>query len=74
MYKMGLDILFGGILGKMLCKSLIIKVFQRSEGLNFTNGTWNRKIEFRKSLFCIYILYYIIIIYRGCSSVPALFG
>ena len=71
---MGLDILFGGIWGKMLCKSLIIKVFQRSKGLNFTNGTWNRKIEFRKSLFCIYIILYYYSIYRGCSSVPALFG
>ena len=28
--------------GKRLCKSLIIKVFQRSRGSNFTNGTWNR--------------------------------
>jgi hypothetical protein len=31
--------------GKRLCKSLIIKVFQRSRGLNFTNGTWNKNFD-----------------------------
>jgi hypothetical protein len=47
--------------GKRLCKSLIIKVFQRSRGLNFTNGTWNKVFgggECSVSSCFIYILYY----------------
>jgi hypothetical protein len=47
--------------GKRRCKSLIIKVFQRSRGLNFTNGTWNKVFgEVRGSVSScfIYILYY----------------
>ena len=28
--------------GKSACKLLIIKVFQRSDGVNFTYGTWNK--------------------------------
>jgi hypothetical protein len=49
--------------GKRRCKSLIIKVFQRSEGLNFTNGTWNKvfgEVECSVSscFIYIYILYY----------------
>ena len=47
--------------GKRRCKSLIIKVFQRSDGLNFTNGTWNKnfdEVECSVSSCFIYILYY----------------
>jgi hypothetical protein len=47
--------------GKRRCKSLIIKVFQRSRGVNFTNGTWNKVFgeeEGSVSSCFIYILYY----------------
>ena len=65
--------------GKRLCKSLIIKVFQRSRGLNFTNGTWNKVlggVGGSVSPCYIYILYYYYYYREGekrlCSSVPAI--
>jgi hypothetical protein len=60
--------------GKRRCKSLIIKVFQRSEGLNFTNGTWNKVLRCCKLLFLLIILLLYIYIYMVCSSVPAVLG
>jgi hypothetical protein len=59
-----------------VCKSLIIKVFQRSRGVNFTNGTWNKVFgggEGSVSSCFIYIYYIIIIIIeRGKKGyVPA---
>ena len=47
--------------GKRRCKSLIIKVFQRSDGVNFTNGTWNKVLRCCKFLFLLIILLYIYI-------------
>jgi hypothetical protein len=49
-------------------------VFQRSDGLNFTNGTWNKVFGGAKLLFLLIILLLYIYIYIGCSSVPALLG
>jgi hypothetical protein len=49
-------------------KSLIIKVFQRSKGLNFTNGTWNNFFGGAKSLFLLIIL---LLLYIYIGYVPA---
>ena len=62
------DVLF------MRCKSLIRFVFQRSDGVNFTNGTWNRKNEFRKFLFYIYIILLLLLYIGVCSSVLGVLG
>ena len=53
-------------------------MFQRSRGLNFTNGTWNKvfgEVDGSVSSCFIYILYYYYYYREGekglCSSVPA---
>jgi len=58
--------------GKRRCKSLIIKVFQRSSRVNFTYRTWNNNFGGAKSLFLLILLLLYIYIYRVCSSVPAI--